>query len=67
MSKYLAKAAELLERAADSNEKTNRDYSSTLYNQRMAIADAYAKLAAVDKGLMPAEIAEQVYRQFGGE
>lgn len=64
MSEYLAKAAELIDRAAASNETNNKKWEDSLHNGRLQIATAYAMLAAIEKGLLPEPIAEEVYGQF---
>jgi len=69
MSEYLGKAAELLAKAAAANERdaaTERIAGSTLRNVRMEVAHAYALLAAIDKGLLPEQAAENLYGRLGG-
>jgi hypothetical protein len=62
MSRYLEEAAELLRKSAQANEKRNADYLSNLMEGRERIARQFATLAAIDKGLMPAEITQDVIR-----
>jgi len=60
MSRYLEEAAELLRKSAQTNEEDNEDYPSLLVEGRERIAREFAVLAAIDKGLLPIEITEDV-------
>jgi len=65
MSRYLEEAAALLRDAKKNLEA--RDAQSTLdlggFNkERQALAQGFATLAAIDKGLLPAEITQDVIR-----
>jgi hypothetical protein len=60
MSWYLEEAAELLRKAAQANEEDNEDYPSLLIEGQERIAREFAVLAAIDKGLLPIEIAQDV-------
>lgn len=60
MSRYLEEAAELLRKAAKTNEEDNEDYPSLLVEGRERLAREFAVLAAIDKGLLPIEITEDV-------
>lgn len=61
MSKYLDAAAALIKKASDDNEARK---SSWLDSGRKEYAKLYALLAAVDKGLMPEAVAEEIYGQL---
>jgi len=60
MSRYLEEAAELLRKAAKTNEEDNEDYPSLLVEGCERLAREFAILAAIDKGLLPIEITEDV-------
>ncbi|MFD7705654.1 hypothetical protein [Streptomyces sp. NPDC059786] len=60
MSRYLEEAAELLRKAAKTNETDNEDYPGLLVEGRERIAQKFATLAAIDKGLLPVEISQDV-------
>ncbi|MFD9966176.1 hypothetical protein [Amycolatopsis sp. NPDC058986] len=74
MSKYLQYAADLITQAAASNESqygvlARRKEEFSQHRERMAelyqltalrLADAYAALAAIDKGLVPEDLADLV-------
>lgn len=60
MSLYLEEAAALLRKSADTNEKRNADYGDGLMQVRERIARQFAVLAAIDRGLLPAELTETV-------
>ncbi|WP_069883516.1 hypothetical protein [Streptomyces luteocolor] len=65
MSRYLEEAAALLRKSAESNEKQNnaKDYRiDSLMEGRERIARQFATLAAIDKGLLPADITADVVR-----
>jgi hypothetical protein len=64
MSKYLEAAAELIKKASDHNEKSNIGYESVRNSGRVEYAKLYALLGAVDKGLMPEVVAEEIYGQL---
>jgi len=57
MSRYLEEAAQLLRKSADANEQENRGYPRSLQEGRERIAREFATLAAIDKGLVPVELA----------
>ena len=68
MSNYLEVAAALLRKAAETNETKNRDdgYHSTraaLSEGRERIAKKFAQLAAIDRGLIPAEMVADLLTQ----
>lgn len=67
MSKYLDAAAALVKQAADANERRNASSPHSRDRGRVEFAKLYALLAAVDKGLMPEAVAEEVYGQFRSE
>jgi hypothetical protein len=75
MSEYLRKAAELIEQTVKEElkyakthpveEKAARDANPHVYiDAAVKAATALGVLAAIDKGLLPEQIAEQVYDQF---
>ncbi|WP_236793244.1 hypothetical protein [Amycolatopsis sp. GM8] len=67
MSHYLTKAAELLEKVSADNEKQNgKGYPALLKDGRMEVAHAYALLAAIDKGLLPEQAAENLCSRLAG-
>lgn len=55
MSRYLEEAAQLLREAADANAK-----GFNLASKKVEYAREFATLAAIDKGLLPAEITQDV-------
>jgi hypothetical protein len=57
---YLAKAAALLDKAAETNELKCRDYWTNLNAGRERIAGQYAQLGAIQRGLLPADMAKQI-------
>ncbi|MGH8878555.1 MAG: hypothetical protein ACRD0P_14620 [Stackebrandtia sp.] len=56
---YLEKAAEHIEQAA-------KQGSINPAQRDLECARAYAALAAIDKGLLPEPVAEEIYKGFGG-
>lgn len=62
MSRYLEEAAQILRNASATNEQTiskygdHRNYAA----KRIEIAREFATLAAIDKGLLPAEVTTEV-------
>ncbi|KPC78276.1 hypothetical protein ADL27_48310 [Streptomyces sp. NRRL F-6602] len=63
MSRYLEEAAAVLRRAAKNNER----YSD--HDRDIEIARGFSVLAAIDKGLLPAELTEtalDALRKAGG-
>lgn len=60
MSKYLDAAAELL---AEDVQKCRND-RSYLSSERLRHTKLYALLGAIDKGLMPESVAEEIYDQL---
>ncbi|MFK8844713.1 hypothetical protein [Streptomyces sp. Ac-502] len=69
MSRYLEEAADLLRKAAEANEKENGTScfpASAANKGREQIALHFATLAAIDKGLLPAEMVQDVVRAFAG-
>lgn len=70
MSRYLEEAAQLLRKAAADHERAcqKHDFSSASANAgRERIAREFAVLAAIDKGLLPAELTETVLEQIRKE
>lgn len=64
MSEYLRKAADLLDKVSESNEKASYMFENVRDIKRQELVVQYAMLAAIDKGLLPEPVAEQVYDQF---
>ncbi|GAB3646032.1 hypothetical protein [Glycomyces tarimensis] len=64
MSKYLDAAAALVKKAADDNEQRWGSTPGAAESGRVEFAKLYALLAAVDKGLMPEAVAEEIYGQL---
>ncbi|WP_438489544.1 hypothetical protein [Streptomyces sp. S186] len=62
MSRYLEEAADLLRKSAATNEKENADYNNGLMKGRERVAREFATLAAIDKGLLPADVVQDVLR-----
>lgn len=60
MSAYLEKAAELLQKAAETNEHTHRNMPTTLNQGRERIAKQFALLGAIDLGVLPISVAENL-------
>lgn len=60
MSRYLEEAAVLLRKSAETNERKNAEYARGLMEGRERIAKQFAVLAAIDKGMLPAELTETV-------
>jgi hypothetical protein len=65
MSFYLEEAAALLRKAAETNEVDNRsDFRhQSLIAGRERIAMKFAQLAAIDRGVLPVEMAELILTQ----
>lgn len=64
MSTYLQKAAALIDDA--SSAATGSGSNAAVSDRKLSCARAYAALAAIDKGLLPAPVAEEIYKNFGG-
>lgn len=64
MSRYLEEAAALLRKSAQVVEKkaAQAQYGDTYNDERIAVAREFATLAAIDEGLLPAEIVQDVLR-----
>jgi uncharacterized phosphosugar-binding protein len=63
MSRYLEEAAELLRKAAETNERISRTYadgSGHLNTNRERIAMKFAQLAAIEAGLIPTEMIQDL-------
>jgi hypothetical protein len=56
VSDYLEEAAQLLRKAAETNERENRTYAGHLAAGRERIAGQFAALAAIERGVIPAEL-----------
>jgi hypothetical protein len=59
-SRYLEEAAGLLRKAAETNEAKYRDYKGVLNEGRERIAMKFAQLAAIEKGLLPTDLAQDI-------
>ncbi|TSB26120.1 hypothetical protein [Streptomyces benahoarensis] len=64
MSRYLEEAAALLRKSAQSNEERYRREGRWLDEGRERIAREFATLAAIDKGLLPADMVQDVLRSI---
>jgi hypothetical protein len=64
MTNYLEAAAALVKKAADANETDRGRFESYRDDKRVEYAKTYALLAAIDKGLMPEAVAEEIYGQL---
>jgi len=64
VSRYLEEAAALLRKSAQVVEKkaAQAQYGDSYNDQRIAVAREFATLAAIDEGLLPAEIVQDVLR-----
>ncbi|MFJ3950279.1 hypothetical protein ACIPXV_09440 [Streptomyces libani] len=64
MSRYLEEAAALLRNAVKVVEKkaSQAQYGDPYNDERMVVAREFATLAAIDKGLLPAEMVQDVLR-----
>ncbi|MCY0931183.1 hypothetical protein OTB20_34380 [Streptomyces sp. H27-H1] len=62
MSRYLEEAAALLRKSVETNEREHAKWPSSLTEGRERIAREFATLAAIDKGLLPAEITADILR-----
>ncbi|CAM5392651.1 hypothetical protein STENM36S_06351 [Streptomyces tendae] len=64
MSRYLEESAALLRKASTEHERNYADglYVNSANEGRERIARGFAVLAAIDKGLLPAEITQDVIR-----
>ncbi|MFI1203818.1 hypothetical protein ACH4VR_31030 [Streptomyces sp. NPDC020883] len=67
MSRYLEEAADLLRKAANAHERKYADgrWVDAAIEGRVQIAQQFATLAAIDKGLLPAEAVQDVLRALG--
>lgn len=61
---YLAKAADLLDRAAASNE--GETGTITKNKRRESLARQYALLGAIQRGVLPTEMAEPLFESLNG-
>jgi hypothetical protein len=59
-SNYLEEAAELLRKASDHNERANASYPERRAEKQIALAGEFAKLAAIEKGIIPADMLAEV-------
>lgn len=55
MSDYLEEAAQQLRKALGCYERVHHNYPSNLAEARLRIAEAFARLAAIERGILPAE------------
>jgi len=61
MTNYLEAAAALVKKASDENEARGRDMNRVT---RVECVKLYALLGAIDKGILPAPMAEEIYGQL---
>ncbi|MFK8850471.1 hypothetical protein [Streptomyces sp. Ac-502] len=70
MSRYLEEAAALLRKAAEAHERSCKTNTLMTTEQdikrRESLARHFATLAAIDKGLLPAEMVQDAVRAFAG-
>jgi len=69
MTDYLAEAAALLRRAAADNETENGSSPSPAWSAnpgREQIAMKFAQLAAIERGVIPAEMVAELLREIAG-
>jgi len=64
MTNYLEAAAALVKKASDANESKPGRVDSVRDDCRIEYAKVYALLGAIDKGLMPEAVAEEIYGQL---
>lgn len=64
---YLEKAADQIQQAITGIERTLSPGGDTITDRRMQAARAYALLAAIDRGLLPRELAADIYRSYNGK
>lgn len=64
MSRYLEEAADLLRKAVTEHEQTYGRSGYQMAEKRERIAREFATLAAIDKGLLPADITADVLRSI---
>lgn len=62
MSRYLEEAAALLRKSAGSNEALHASQPHTCNAGRERLAREFATLAAIDNGLLPAELTVDILR-----
>jgi hypothetical protein len=60
MSQYLEEAAQLLRKAAEENESENARWSALLNTGRERIAMKFAQLGAIEAGLIPTEMIQDL-------
>lgn len=60
MSKYLDAAYEVVKRIEDNNESA----AHTMDSERRWCVQAYALLAAIDKGILPESVAAEMHRRL---
>jgi hypothetical protein len=64
MSGYLEEAAQLLRKAAETNERKNAGYTSDLNKNRLEIADGFARLGAIERGVLPPDWVADVLKKI---
>lgn len=65
MNRYLEEAAALLRKASEANEKPQ--FGEPIRSVRVELAKEFAMLAAIDKGLIPAEYADRIRDAYGSQ
>lgn len=63
---YLAKAGDLLDKAAESNERNGDVMRSTRDDRRQQLAHRYALLGAIQRGVLPTEMAKDLFDSVTG-
>lgn len=64
---YLAKAGALLDKVAESNEQRSHPYASSKDEHRERIAHQYMVLGAIQRGVLPTEMAKELFDSIDGK
>lgn len=64
MTNYLEAAAALVKKVADDNESRWSSTPGAAESGRVQCAKLYALFGAIDKGILPAPMAEEIYGQL---
>lgn len=64
MSGYLEEAAEQIRKAAAAYEEKERSYPTILAEKRLKIADAFARLGAIERGVLPPDWVADVMKKI---
>jgi hypothetical protein len=60
MSRYLEEAADILRAASRDLEENAKTFRGDFQSQRVELANGFAALAAIERGLLPASVVEAV-------